>query len=106
MITQFVYPPQHAGEFELFVLEGTGPASYASAGDPIVNPGVGEHIYAPIGAVSLSGTYYVVPQPASAGVLGVVWSWIWFVVATGVPVAAATNLSAETVQFGAIGGQL
>ena len=108
------------GEVKLAVLLGTaGPTSYSqTTRDPVANPGQGDYIAFPITAETLSKTYRVEFYPTSVGQLraggtnipGAVavsgWTARWFVAATGAEVAAAVNLSAEQLQFGAFITQL
>lgn len=102
------------GEQGLAVLYGIGPTSYSTAGDVISNPGAGYYIQFPMQCTTKSGTYTLraVPvatnevragatSPSASG-----WAWHWYVISTGAEVAGAVDLSAESVQFGAIGGQL
>lgn len=79
----------------------TGPASYATGGDPIV-PG-------DLGMARISVIFFT---PATNGTLFVYPVWVpsasggavkWLVGTTGVEVAAAVNLSGYTARFEAIG---
>ncbi len=98
--------PDFVGRRAIFVGSGTGPASYSqTTGDPVSLSLQNYYIDAiPGGVQSVSGTYWVQPRPAGTGVRQA-WSLHWFVTATGAEVAAAVNLSAESVQLGAFVGQ-
>jgi hypothetical protein len=65
--TNYVYPSAQVGEFRNALLYGSGPSSYASAGDPINNPGANEYINFPASCLSLSGNYRVEFFPAATG---------------------------------------
>lgn len=103
--------PARLGDKQLIVGDWTGPNPYVAAtGQPIgaannqtgiafVGLGSIDFIF---GCVSNSGTYSVEGKPSGTGSRKT-WNLIWIVVATGVPVADATNLSAETVKLGVIG---
>ena len=67
MNTNYVYPSAQVGEFRNAMLYGAGPSSYASAGDPVYNPGTNEYINFPCDCTSLSGNYRVRFQPAAVG---------------------------------------
>ena len=67
MNTNYVYQSAQVGEFRNAVLYGSGPASYATAGDPVYNAGSNEYINFPCDATSQSGNYKVRFQPASVG---------------------------------------
>lgn len=90
------------GQKKMTVFIGTGPASYVATGDPLSLVAF-PHLDLAIGGLTVSGTYRVEFQPSVAGPRAN-WNAIWTVVATGVPVAAATNLSAESVICMALGG--
>lgn len=67
MNTNYVYPSAQVGEFRLALLYGSGPASYATAGDPVYNPGANEYINFPMSVLSASGNYRVAFEPTSVG---------------------------------------
>ena len=95
------------GQKKLVVLIASGPASYSVAGDPLVVVDF-PHLDIPFGPCrSVSGTYRVEFQPNTASTRAG-WTAIWIVAETAsvpaAPVAAAVNLSAETVMFLAMGG--
>lgn len=122
MQTQYVPTGQtvQVGDLKPAILLGTnGPVSYSqTTRDPVQNPGTGDWIAFPMSAETLSKTYRVEFYPTAVGqiraggtnipgattVSG--WTARWFVASTGVEAAAATNLSAEQVQFGALVTQL
>ena len=108
------------GDLKLAVLLGTGgPTSYSqTTRDPVSPPGTGDYIAFPMSATTLSKLYRVDFYPSAVGSLraggsnlpGLAavpgWTALWSVVATGLEVAAATNLSAEQLQFGTLITQL
>jgi hypothetical protein len=65
--TNYVYPSSQVGEFRNAMLYAIGPASYASTGDPVYNPGSGEYINFPSTCMSLSGNYRVRFIPLAVG---------------------------------------
>lgn len=67
MNTNYVYPSAQVGEFRQALLYANGPASYASAGDPVNNPGANEYINFPFQSLTLSGDYSVEFFPANVG---------------------------------------
>jgi hypothetical protein len=97
------------GQREAFVLTGSGPTSYSNIGS---SSGVGDVINVPFGVyvdvvapvLTKSGTYYLIPFPSAVGTTRATWTFRWFVTATMAEVANTTNLSAESVQFLALGG--
>lgn len=96
------------GQKKMVVFIGTGPTSYVSTGDPLSPTGLPfAHLDLAIGGVTVSGTYRVEFKPDVAGPRAN-WTALWFVVATtgtpSAPVAAAVNLSAESVICLALGG--
>ena len=52
-------------------------------------------------SIAQTGDYYGIAQPVNNGVTA--WYIRWFVVATGVEVANAVNLSAKTLKISAVG---
>jgi hypothetical protein len=63
--------------------------------------GFNSYIHQLVGGVSQSGNYVAVPRALNSGFTQ--WQLVWFVVATGLQVGAAVNLSGETVRLAAIG---
>jgi len=57
------------GQIKNAVLTATGPASYATAGDPVYNPGSSDYIEFPMNCTTQSGNYSVSFVPTSAGYL-------------------------------------
>lgn len=109
-ITKLPDYPARLGDKQMVVANITGPASYASTGQPIgvVNNQTGIALLG-MGSIdfvntsmSVSGTYNIIAQPSGIGSRKV-WNLFWIVTATGVPVAAATNLSTETAAIEVIG---
>jgi hypothetical protein len=95
--------PDYIGKRFAYVGYGSGPASYVTGGDPITLPRYDNYIDLPYVAVSQSGTYWLVPIPSAVGARAA-WKYKWVVIATGLQVAAATNLYAESAQVGGTGG--
>ena len=97
------------GQREAFVLTGSGPTSYSNIGS---SSGTGDVITAPFGVyidavvpvLTKSGTYYLIPFPSAVNTTRATWAFRWFVTSTMAEVANTTNLSAESVQFLAFGG--
>jgi hypothetical protein len=87
------------------VADYTGVASYVNGTGELLSPtafGCPNTILSVIGeSIAISGDYYVVCQPKGTGLCQ--WYARWFVVATGVEVANAVNLSAKTVKLSVIG---
>lgn len=94
------------GQKRMVVFIGTGPASYVATGDPL-NLQQFPHLDLPVGGLTVSGLYRVQFQPSVAGPRAT-WTAIWSLVGTATvpeaPVAAGTNLSAESVICWALGG--
>ena len=84
-------------------LDIAGSASYVQGGDAISPQSFGfnSYIHQLVGGVSQSGNYVAVPRALNSGFTQ--WQLVWFVVATGLQVGAAVNLSGETVRLAAIG---
>jgi hypothetical protein len=84
-------------------LDINGSASYVQGGDAISPQSFGfnSYIHQLVGGVSQSGNYVAVPRALNSGFTQ--WQLVWFVVATGLQVGAAVNLSGETVRLAAIG---
>lgn len=81
-----------------------GPSSYANGVGDLVDAspfGFESTILFVAGTMAVSGTYYVIPQPASS--LTTRWYLRWFVVSTGQEVSNGIDLSGESVQLMGIG---
>jgi hypothetical protein len=110
MNTFFVYPPQHAGEQELFLLWGNGPASYNQAtGDIIFNPGTGENIEFPMGCTTKSGNFTLSAIPSAVNTLRPTWAWLWEYsgaqgVLSVVQLAAGSGMTPGTYIINGVGG--
>lgn len=97
--------PDYVGRRFTFVGLGAGPSSYSQTTKDVVTlPGFQNYIDQMVGSTSVSGTYLVRAQPVTGGARSV-WRFTWIVVATGLEVANAVNLSAEKVQVMALGGR-
>ena len=85
------------------VLDVSGSASYVQGGDVIgaTSFGFNNTIWTLIGGVSHSGTYFAIARALNNGLTQ--WQLVWYVSATGAEVAAAVNLSTETVRLSALG---
>ncbi len=95
--------PQTFGGMFWDALDVSGSASYVQGGDTI-DPrsfGFNSYIWQLSGGVSQSGNYRAEPRALNNGFTQ--WQLVWFVVSTGLQVAAAVNLSGETVRLAAIG---
>jgi hypothetical protein len=97
--------PDRVGKRATFVGFGNGPKSYATAGDPITLPIFQFYIDAMFGngVLTVSKTYFVRAFPAGSGPRQA-WSLKWYTASTGSEVSAATDLSAEVIQIGGLGG--
>ena len=84
-------------------LDYSGPASYVQGGDSISPPSFGFNstIWALVGSVDHTNTYRIEARPLNNGVTQ--WQLVWIVMATGVEVADAVNLSTYTVRLVAHG---
>jgi hypothetical protein len=94
------------GQRKIFLFSGTGPTSYtqgASGGDVLSLP-YGLKIDFVEVCMSVSRTYVLVPFPTVVGTTRAVWAFSWRAASNFAEVAGATNLSAESVQFIAYGG--
>ena len=60
---------QTSGEIKVNMLTATGPASYATTGDPVYNPGSCDYIEFPMDCTTQSGNYSVRFVPTTAGTL-------------------------------------
>jgi len=97
------------GQREAFVFTGTGPKSYSNIGSSsgtgdVMAPPFGFYIDATQACMTKSGTYYLIPFPSAVGTTRATWAFRWFVTSTMAEVANTTDLSAESVQFLALGG--
>jgi len=104
------------GAGKILPVDHTGPASYTTGGETLGNinnmtgisvAGLGSlDMILGSGSLSVSGSYWVIVQPVGTGSRKT-FKLLWFTAAAGVPsltqVAAATNLSAETVRLGYMG---
>lgn len=95
--------PDYIGKRLALCGSGSGPASYATGGDPIAYARFGNYIDSLNPAISVSGTYLIYPIPSAASVRAT-WKAKWIVASTGLEVAAATNLSGESVILSGYGG--
>lgn len=96
--------PDVVGKRQIFAGFGTGPKSYSRVtGDPVTVPGYQNYIDQLQGSISVSGTYEAIPQPLGTGARQS-WIYRWYVVSTGVEVANAVDLSAESVSVSGYGG--
>ena len=84
-------------------LDVSGSASYQTGGDAISPQSFGfnSYIWQLTGGVSQSGNYRAEPRALNSGFTQ--WQLVWFVVSTGLQVAANVNLSGETVRLADIG---
>lgn len=108
--------PDFIGKRAVFVGFGTGPASYtqvtaatapaaATGGDTLILPLPNYYIDAvESGTLTVSGTYYVRAVSSGTGARRT-WALMWFVTSTNAQVAAAVNLSSESIQIGGHLGQ-
>jgi hypothetical protein len=96
--------PDYVGRRMIFTGSGSGPTLYVpTTGDPVTLGDPRLYIDAMFGgAMSVSGNYFVRPQPAGTGVRQT-WALRWFL--TNGTEAGAINLSAEQVQLGCFVGQ-
>ena len=67
MNTNYVYQGAQVGELRNALLYGSGPASYAAAGDVVNNPGSSDFINFPSQSLTQSGNYLVSFFPSSVG---------------------------------------
>ena len=98
--------PTKVGNKTLVILDHTGPASYATGGETV---SAGEWFFSGIdmaktAPLSMSGTYQVLTlYPAGGTARTTSVKLAWYVVATGLEVGAAVNLSAEHVRVEILG---
>jgi hypothetical protein len=103
------------GQGKAIPVDHTGPVSYSTGGETIgqINNQTGITVQGlgvlddVVGAgLSVSGSYWVLPQPVGTGERKT-YKLLWFTASAGVPtltqVSAAVNLSAETVRLTYIG---
>lgn len=118
MNTNYVYPSAQVGEFRLALLYASGPASVATSGDPVYNPGANEYVNFPMGVLTLSGNYEIKFFPAAVG-LNIVraggpspsqsgWTALWQFSGkqgvTGVTGTGGTGMTVGTVALSFSGG--
>ena len=103
--------PDFIGRRALLVGSGTGPVSYVLGTGDLVTLNLYDYYIDVLlgGVTSVSGKYVVYPNPAGTGVRQQ-WYLRWFIAlasagTVGNEVTSTTNLSAESVQLGAIIGQ-
>jgi hypothetical protein len=104
--------PDYIGYRQAFAGYGTGPASYVTGGDPVTLQNNRRFIDVLFGGVlSVSKNYYVLAFPSASGER-ITWSVMWLYApgntvggTANTQVAAAANLSGETVQLGGFCGQ-
>src|SRR5690242_11966900 len=86
------------------VIDHTGKSSYVQGGDTLTASRYGLRSIDYVGGgLTISGTYEVRGKAIAKG-NKTTYKAVWFVVATGAEVAAAVDLSAETVKLFAVGG--
>lgn len=91
------------GQRVLFCFYASGKASYSnSTHDPVTFP-PGLYMDAIPTVMSVSGTYAVRFKPSAAGTTRATWTAYWYVISTGAE-ANSADLSAEKIQFLAVGG--
>lgn len=104
-LTMFSGYPDKIGKRFAFTANAVGPTSYSQTTKDVVTlPGYQNYIDSIHASLTVSGTYLLRAQPSLAGARAA-WKFTWVVVATGVEVAGATNLSAEKVIVSGFGGQ-
>lgn len=82
-----------------------GPKSYTTGGIIVTLPGFQNYIDIVFASgFAVSGNYYVDPIQVTVGPRAT-WKLIWTVASTDAEVAPGTDLSAEQVQLGGLGGQ-
>jgi hypothetical protein len=98
--------PDLIGRRQAFCGFGTGPASYSqTTGDVVASPAY-ERYFDTIHNTPQdpTGTYYAQARPAAVGPRAA-WSLHWIVVATGLEVANAVNLSTFSLQVDGLMGE-
>jgi hypothetical protein len=77
MNLNFINPPAHVGEREIWELWGVGPTSYLATGDPLLVGG-GQYVSCPAsGFLSVSGNYLLRAQPNVVNSLRPSWVFRW-----------------------------
>ena len=97
------------GQREMFVFSGTGPKSYSNIGSQagtgdVLSPPFGLYLDAVMSCMTVSKTYLLIPFPSAVGTTRAAWAFRRFTAAAMTEVANTTDLSGESVQFGALGG--
>lgn len=98
--------PDRIGRRFAFAVTYTGPASYATGGDPFTLPSFDNFVDSieSSGVLSVSGTYVFRPIPSLAGNRPT-WKLKWYTAAAPqTEVSAATNLSGESFIVSGLGG--
>lgn len=99
------------GKHGVNIFDHTGPASYvawtapSTGGDVLTAKQLGLRSLDFVHGTGsdTSGTYYVRPVNTGTG-MRQSWILVWYVLATGVQVAAGVNLAGITIRLSAIGG--
>lgn len=91
------------GQRALYVMYGSGPASYSQTTGDALTPPAGFYVDFVEGSMSVSKTYFVRAFPSAVGSRAT-WTFKWYVTSGGAEVANAVNLSTESVQFLLVGG--
>lgn len=85
-------------------IDHTGPKSYTTGGETLTASRYGLRSLDWVGGgITVSGTYEAKGKTIGTG-LRTTYKLVWFVVATGAEVTAATDLSAEKVRLFTVGG--
>jgi hypothetical protein len=93
------------GQRKLFVFPSVGPTSYSqTTGDVVVAP-VGVYIDYIAPTMSVSKTYEVRFFPSAVNTTRATWTAKWYVISSGAEVGNAVNLSGESIQTLAVGGE-
>lgn len=102
--------PDSVGKRSIFAGNYVGPKSYtntaniATTGDPVTLGPFGYYIdVIGFGGNTVSGTYAVRFRASGSGPRAT-WKAVWFTVSSGTEVTNATDLSAETIIVGGLGG--
>jgi hypothetical protein len=101
--------PDYVGYRQMFVGNGTGPASYVTGGDPTTLQNPRRFIDILFPALTLSQNYFLVPYSAAIGERQV-WTVKWLYAKSSLgtlfsEVSSGTNLSAETPEMAGFCGQ-
>lgn len=94
--------PVTVGQRQIYVFNGTGPKSYSQTTGDVISFPPGFYADMVNGAVAVSKNYVARAIPSAIG-FRPTWQFKWYSSA-GTEVSNATDLSAESVQFEAIGG--